>query len=45
LPSTGTLALDGAVVPPDASANDLEDNFCVDDNSRGTPQQENPPCS
>jgi hypothetical protein len=45
LPSTGTLALDGAIVPPDATANDLEENFCVDENGRGTPQQENPPCS
>lgn len=48
LPSAGTLALDGAVEPPDAAANDSEDNFCIDDaaaDGAGSPQQENPPCT
>lgn len=47
LPTLGTLALDGAVAPPDARANDSEDNFCIDaaGAGEGTPQMENPPCS
>lgn len=54
LPSTGTIALDGAA-PPDAAANDdTSVGWCVDDRVsdgpqtqigiRGTPGEPNPPC-
>jgi hypothetical protein len=54
LPSRGTLALDGAIDPPDASDNDDETAWCVDDEEdansatdgiRGTPQERNRPCT
>jgi hypothetical protein len=54
LPTTGTLALDGAIDPPTATANDDEASWCpdqVDDHPdptelgiRGTPGQGNRPC-
>jgi hypothetical protein len=49
----GTLALDGAIDPPSAAANDDETAFCVDDRlddsnptagAGGTPGASNPPC-
>lgn len=42
LPSSGTLALDGAIDPPTAAANDDEMSWCVDDS--GTPGEGNSIC-
>lgn len=42
LPSDGTLAFNGTLAPS-ATANDDDENFCVD-NTGGSPRQENPPC-
>jgi len=53
LPSRGTLALDGAIDPPDAQANDDETAWCQDENEgpdsdelgiRGTPGEDNITC-
>jgi hypothetical protein len=54
LPSRGTWALDGAIDPPDAVANDDETRWCQDDNEdspdttqlgiRGTPGEGNITC-
>jgi len=54
LPSKGTLALDGALDPPDATQNDDETAWCQDDNEdnpdptqlgiRGTPGEGNIQC-
>jgi hypothetical protein len=53
LPDFGTYALDGALAPPDADANDDDAGFCVDDRlddadpsagPPGTPGATNPPC-
>jgi hypothetical protein len=38
----GTLALDGAIDPPSASANDDEAAYCFD--PAGSPGEPNPPC-
>lgn len=53
LPTKGSLALNGAISPPTAAANDEDINWCVDDledenteqmGVRGTPREENPVC-
>lgn len=42
LPKTGTYSF--GISPPDADANDIPINWCVNDVSEGTPQQANPVC-
>ncbi len=46
LPSTGSLSFDGSL-SPDATTNDQESNWCVDDSglsAPGTPGEDNNPC-
>lgn len=54
LPTKGTWSFDGAMSPPDATANDDEASWCVDNTEdintatlgyRGTPGEENRPCN
>jgi hypothetical protein len=42
LPKTGTYSF--GLTPPDADANDIPINWCVNAASAGTPQQANPAC-